>query len=162
MAPDIDQKSQLGKVRLAVGNDASLRVGMFASATIDAKRSCGVAIPRGAVESRVEGTSVRVVRGNIVEMRRVTVGLLSDDKALVAFTGSIVLLPPRSVVAVVRGQVPPDKGPNEVPPDKGPEPSREPEGIPPSGPPEQAPAPVEAPPANAMLQSPESSPWQAR
>lgn len=81
VAPDIDQKSQLGKVRLAVGNDAALRVGMFASATIDAKRSCGVAIPRGAVESRVEGTSVRVVRGNIVEMRRVTVGLLSDDSA---------------------------------------------------------------------------------
>jgi multidrug efflux pump subunit AcrA (membrane-fusion protein) len=81
VAPDIDQKSQLGKVRLAVGNDSSLRVGMFASATIDAKRSCGVAIPRGAVESRVEGTSVRVVRGNIVEMRRVTVGLLSDDSA---------------------------------------------------------------------------------
>jgi len=81
VAPDIDQKSQLGKVRLAVGNDASLRVGMFASATIDATRSCGVAIPRGAVESRVEGTSVRVVRGNIVEMRRVTVGLLSDDSA---------------------------------------------------------------------------------
>jgi multidrug efflux pump subunit AcrA (membrane-fusion protein) len=81
VAPDIDQKSQLGKVRLAVGNDASLRVGMFASATIDAKRSCGVAIPRGAVESRVEGTSVRVVRGNVVEMRRVTVGLLSDDSA---------------------------------------------------------------------------------
>ena len=81
VAPDIDQKSQLGKVRLAVGNDTSLRVGMFASATIDATRSCGVAIPRGAVESRVEGTSVRVVRGNIVEMRRVTVGLLSDDSA---------------------------------------------------------------------------------
>jgi multidrug efflux pump subunit AcrA (membrane-fusion protein) len=81
VAPDIDQKSQLGKVRVAVGNDASLRVGMFASATIDAKRSCGVAIPRGAVESRVEGTSVRVVRGNIIEMRRVTVGLLSDDSA---------------------------------------------------------------------------------
>jgi RND family efflux transporter MFP subunit len=81
VAPDIDQKSQLGKVRLAVGNEAALRVGMFASANIDAKRSCGVAIPRGAVESRVEGTSVRVVRGNIVEMRRVTAGLLSDDSA---------------------------------------------------------------------------------
>jgi len=81
VAPDIDQKSQLGKVRLTVGNEAALRIGMFASANIDAKRSCGVAIPRGALESRVEGTSVRVVRGNIVEMRRVTVGLLSDDSA---------------------------------------------------------------------------------
>src|SRR3954468_486303 len=81
VAPDIDQKTQLGKVGLTVGNDTSLRAGMFASPTIDATRSCGVAIPRGAVESRVEGTSVRVVRGNIVEMRRVTVGLLSDDSA---------------------------------------------------------------------------------
>jgi multidrug efflux pump subunit AcrA (membrane-fusion protein) len=79
VAPDIDQKSQLGKVRLAVAADPSLRIGMFARATIDARRSCGVAIPRNAVENRVEGTSVRVVRDRIVEMRRVVVGLLSDD-----------------------------------------------------------------------------------
>ena len=79
VAPDIDQKSQLGKVRLAVGTDPSLRIGMFARATIDARRSCGVAIPRNAVENRVEGTSVRVVRDRTVEMRRVVVGLLSDD-----------------------------------------------------------------------------------
>ncbi len=79
VAPDIDQKSQLGKVRLAVGTDSSLRLGMFARATIDARRSCGVAIPRNAVDYRVEGTSVRVVRDKTVEMRRVVVGLSSDD-----------------------------------------------------------------------------------
>ena len=79
VAPDIDQKTQLGKVRVAVGTDPSLRIGMFARATIDARRSCGVAIPRNAVENRVEGTSVRVVRDRTVEMRRVVVGLLSDD-----------------------------------------------------------------------------------
>jgi multidrug efflux pump subunit AcrA (membrane-fusion protein) len=79
VAPEIDQKTQLGKVRLAVGNDASLRIGMFARATIDARRSCGVAIPRNAVDYGVEGTSVRVVRDRIVEMRQVVVGLLSDD-----------------------------------------------------------------------------------
>jgi multidrug efflux pump subunit AcrA (membrane-fusion protein) len=79
VAPEIDQKSQLGKVRVAVGNDASLRIGMFARATIDARRSCGVAIPRNAVDYGVEGTSVRVVRDRTVEMRQVVVGLLSDD-----------------------------------------------------------------------------------
>jgi multidrug efflux pump subunit AcrA (membrane-fusion protein) len=79
VAPDIDQKTQLGKVRLAVGSDASLRIGTFARATIDARRSCGVAIPRNAVDHRAEGTSVRVVRDRTVEMRRVVVGLLSDD-----------------------------------------------------------------------------------
>lgn len=79
VAPDIDQKSQLGRVRLAMGADPALRLGMFARATIDARRSCGVAIPRNAVDYRVEGTSVRVVRDKTVEMRRVVVGLLSDD-----------------------------------------------------------------------------------
>jgi multidrug efflux pump subunit AcrA (membrane-fusion protein) len=79
VAADIDQKSQLGKVRVAVGIDASLRIGMFGRATIDAKRSCGVAIPRNAVDRGIEGTSVRVVRDRTVEMRRVVVGLLSED-----------------------------------------------------------------------------------
>jgi multidrug efflux pump subunit AcrA (membrane-fusion protein) len=79
VAPDIDRKSQLGKVRLAVGIDASLRIGMFARATIDARRSCGVAIPRNAVDYAIEGTSVQLVRNNTVQTRRVSVGLLSDD-----------------------------------------------------------------------------------
>jgi len=79
VAPEIDQKSQLGKVRLAVGSDPSLRIGMFGRAMIDARRSCGVAIPRDAVDYRVDGTSVRVVRDRTVQMRRVAVGLLSDD-----------------------------------------------------------------------------------
>jgi multidrug efflux pump subunit AcrA (membrane-fusion protein) len=81
IAPEIDKKSQLGRVRLALASDPLLRVGTFATATIDAKRSCGVAIPRDAVEYRVDGTSVRVVRDGTVAMRRVTVGLLSDDRA---------------------------------------------------------------------------------
>jgi multidrug efflux pump subunit AcrA (membrane-fusion protein) len=80
VAPEIDKKTQLGKVRIALGNDLALRVGTFASASIDASRSCGVAVPRDAVDYRMEGgTSVRVVRDRTVEMRRVTIGLVSDD-----------------------------------------------------------------------------------
>lgn len=79
MAPDVDQKTQFGKARLAIGSDTSLRLGMFGRATIDASRSCGVAIPRSAVEHRTEGTSVHVVRDRTVELRQVKVGLLSDD-----------------------------------------------------------------------------------
>lgn len=81
VSPEIDKKSQLGRIRLALGSDPLLRVGTFATATIDARRSCGVAIPRDAVEYRVEGTRVRVVRNGAVAMRRVSVGLLSDDRA---------------------------------------------------------------------------------
>jgi multidrug efflux pump subunit AcrA (membrane-fusion protein) len=80
VGPEIDKKTQLGKVRIALGSDPALRIGTFASANIDASRSCGVAVPRDAVDYRMEGgTSVRVVRDHTVEMRRVTIGLVSDD-----------------------------------------------------------------------------------
>ena len=82
------------------------------------------------------------------------VGLLSDDKTGVAFTGSTAFLPARSVVALVRAQVPGDK-PREVPPGGDPEPTKEPEGVPPAGPPEQDPSPVEAPPANPPTEVPQ-------
>jgi multidrug efflux pump subunit AcrA (membrane-fusion protein) len=74
----IDQRTQLGRARLSLERDASLRPGMFARATIDAKRSCGLSVPRSAVRYRTEGTSVQVVRNDMVETRRVQVGLHSD------------------------------------------------------------------------------------
>jgi glycogen operon protein len=74
------------------------------------------------------------------------IGLLSDDHAQAPIEGNRITLPARSVLALIRAQIPPDKDPNEVPPEKGPEPSKEPGGVPPSGPPEQPAPPVEAPP----------------
>jgi multidrug efflux pump subunit AcrA (membrane-fusion protein) len=74
VAPTIDPRTQLGKVRIAVAKDPSVKVGMFARATIDAARSCGVSIPLLAVEHQ----TVQVVRDNIVEVRRVQTGLTSD------------------------------------------------------------------------------------
>jgi multidrug efflux pump subunit AcrA (membrane-fusion protein) len=74
----IDRTTQLGRARLAVAQDPSLRVGMFARATIDASQSCGVAVPRDAILRQTEGTSVQVVRNRTVETRRVRVGLSSD------------------------------------------------------------------------------------
>jgi multidrug efflux pump subunit AcrA (membrane-fusion protein) len=75
VAPEIDRRTQLGHVRLALTNNPSLKVGIFARANIDAKRSCdGVAIPRSAIDH----LTVQVVKGNTVETRRVRVGLVSD------------------------------------------------------------------------------------
>src|ERR1700681_1459741 len=45
VSPQIDRTSQLGHVRISPQKNPSLKVGMFARANIDAKRSCGVAIP---------------------------------------------------------------------------------------------------------------------
>ena len=78
---EIDQRTQLGRARLSVDKDPSLRVGMFARATIDASRSCGISVPRSAVIYQTQGTSVQVVNNNNIETRRVQLGLLSDNNA---------------------------------------------------------------------------------
>jgi len=75
---EINPMSQLGRVRISVERDPSLRLGSFARATIDASRSCGVSVPKSAVLYKTEGTSVQVVRGKVVETRRVRVGFHSD------------------------------------------------------------------------------------
>jgi multidrug efflux pump subunit AcrA (membrane-fusion protein) len=74
VSPQIDRATQLGHVRISLSGNPSLKVGTFARANIDAKRSCGVAVPRTAIDHLI----VQVVKGNTVETRKVRVGLVSD------------------------------------------------------------------------------------
>jgi multidrug efflux pump subunit AcrA (membrane-fusion protein) len=74
IAPEIDRRTQLGKVRLSIPRNPAIKIGMFARATIDANRSCGVSVPKSALDH----STVQVVRNNIVETRRVQTGLFSD------------------------------------------------------------------------------------
>src|SRR3954463_994297 len=74
VSPQIDRTTQLGHIRIALTNNPSLKIGMFARANIDAKRSCGVAVPRTAIDR----LTLQVVKGNIIETRRVRVGLTSE------------------------------------------------------------------------------------
>ncbi len=74
----VNHSTQLGPTRIALETVSGLRVGMFAQATVDADRSCGISVPRSAVTYQTGGTSVQVVRGNVIETRRVQVGLHSD------------------------------------------------------------------------------------
>jgi multidrug efflux pump subunit AcrA (membrane-fusion protein) len=75
ISPQIDRTTQLGHVRISLTNNPTLKVGTFARANIDAKRSCeGVAIPHTAIDH----LTVQVVKGNTVETRKVRVGLVSD------------------------------------------------------------------------------------
>jgi multidrug efflux pump subunit AcrA (membrane-fusion protein) len=76
--PEIDSKTQLGKVRLTIESDSTTRDGMFARGTIDASHSCGVSIPRAAVQYQTQGTTVQIVQDTTVETRRVRLGLISD------------------------------------------------------------------------------------
>jgi|SRR5271168_4866574 len=72
--PQIDRNTQLGHVRITLTGNPAIRIGMFAQASIDAKRSCGVAIPRTAIDH----LTVQVVKDNTVETRKVRVGLVSN------------------------------------------------------------------------------------
>src|ERR1700742_1301818 len=74
VSPQIDRNTQLGHVRIAVTNNPTLKIGQFARASIDAKRSCGVAIPRTAIDH----LTVQVINGSTVETRKVRVGLSSE------------------------------------------------------------------------------------
>src|SRR6185437_4522274 len=72
--PQIDRNTQLGHVRITLSGNPVIKIGMFTQASIDAKRSCGVAVPRTAIDH----LTVQVVKGNTVETRKVRVGLVSD------------------------------------------------------------------------------------
>lgn len=74
----IDQRTQLGRARLTLAPHPALRFGMFGRATIDANRSCGLSVPRSAVQYRTEGASVQTVREDVIETRRVQLGFHSD------------------------------------------------------------------------------------
>jgi len=74
ISPQIDRTTQLGHVKITLASNPSLKVGMFARANIDAKRSCGVAVPNTAIDH----LTVQVVKGNTVETRKVRVGLVSE------------------------------------------------------------------------------------
>jgi multidrug efflux pump subunit AcrA (membrane-fusion protein) len=73
-SPQIDRATQLGHIRIALTGNAQLKIGMFARASIDAKRSCGVAIPNTAIDH----LTIQIVKGNTIETRKVKVGLVSD------------------------------------------------------------------------------------
>lgn len=82
------------------------------------------------------------------------IGLLSNDKDPAAFTGNTIFLPARSVVALVRAQIPKNE-PLEIPPVQEPAvPEEQPPAIPPDNPNEQPPAPVEVPPPDYPAEVP--------
>jgi HlyD family secretion protein len=78
---EIKPATQLGRVRISIDQNAGLRIGAFAKASIDTTRRCGVSVPRSAVAYGSGGTSIQVVEGRIVQSRNVRVGLTSDKDA---------------------------------------------------------------------------------
>jgi len=77
----VNPTTQLGQVRVLVGNDTRLRAGAYGRARIEVDKRCNPAIPLSALLYGPGGAVVQVVRDGRVETRRVTVGLLAAGEA---------------------------------------------------------------------------------
>jgi RND family efflux transporter MFP subunit len=79
ISQEIDKASRTGKVRIALGSSPSARIGAFASGEISVAESQGLSVPATAVQRDAEGAQTMIVKDNVVEARKVTLGILEGD-----------------------------------------------------------------------------------
>jgi len=84
IAPEVDKTSRLGRVRIFLGADPRLRLGVFARARIETATSEGLGVPTAAVLYSEESAHVQVVVDNKVITRKVKVGLASNGMTEIA------------------------------------------------------------------------------
>lgn len=75
-----DPATQRGQVRVFVGRNAHLPLGLFARGTISVAQRCGIAVPFSSLLSGPEGMAVYVAYANKVEARPVTTGLSTESE----------------------------------------------------------------------------------
>ena len=80
ISTSVNPNTQLGQVRIFIGADPRIRVGVFGKGAIQLSQRCGAALPLSAVLYGAGGQVVQVVRNDRVETRRVAVGLLKNGE----------------------------------------------------------------------------------
>ncbi len=80
ISPEVDPATRLGRVRIFIGDDPSLRVGSFARGTIETGTKTGLGIPATAILNRDIGPVVQVVKDGRVETRKVAIGVRSGGE----------------------------------------------------------------------------------
>ncbi|MEL7049438.1 MAG: efflux RND transporter periplasmic adaptor subunit, partial [Pseudomonadota bacterium] len=78
ISSSIDKSTRLGRIRIAIDNDADLKIGAFAQATVDIARSRGLAVPASAILYGRDGPRVQRVIDNRVVTTPVKVGLTTN------------------------------------------------------------------------------------
>lgn len=81
ISPEVDAKSRLGKVRVAIPAEANVRSGTFGRGVIELLRREGVAAPIGALLYREGKAYLQVVENDTIESREVTLGARADGFA---------------------------------------------------------------------------------
>ena len=81
VSPEVNRTTRLGRVRVALDDNAGLVIGSFARASVEVARRDGVLCPLSAVLFQPGGAVVQVVHDGVVETRGVAVGLRNSANA---------------------------------------------------------------------------------
>ena len=81
LSPEVDRTSRLGRVRIALQNESKARIGSFARASIELRRSMSVTVPSSAIIYDDGKTSLQTVANSAVKTRAVQVGLVTGGRA---------------------------------------------------------------------------------
>lgn len=76
----VDPTTRLGDLRVALTAVPGLRPGLFASGTVMTERREALTVPATALLDRAEGAVVQIVRDGVIETRRVSAGLIWQDR----------------------------------------------------------------------------------
>lgn len=79
VAPTIDPKTRLGKIRISLEKNANIRPGGFADGWVNIYTKEAIVVPASAIETTNEGDFVRVVDSSgVIEERKILAGILFD------------------------------------------------------------------------------------
>jgi HlyD family secretion protein len=84
VSPEVDKATRLGKLRISLPDDPSLRIGSFARGNVVVRSGAGIAVPASALLFGADGAYVQVVAANRVESRKITVGMQAGDYVEIA------------------------------------------------------------------------------
>jgi HlyD family secretion protein len=81
VAPEVNETTRLGRVRVAIDPAPGLKIGAFGRASVEIASREGVLVPQSAVLYSEKGATVQVVKDGVVATRSVEIGLRTPEKA---------------------------------------------------------------------------------
>ena len=81
VSPEVDKASRMGKVRISIAPDATLKIGAFARGEIETQRRNSIAAPASSILYDAEGAYAQTVRDGKVATNRVKIGLVAAGMA---------------------------------------------------------------------------------
>ena len=81
LSPEVDRATRLGKVRISLEPSSKTRIGSFARASIELRRSMSITVPSSAIIYDGGKTSLQTVLGNAVKTKPIELGLISGGRA---------------------------------------------------------------------------------